>query len=136
MQADTNRLRRIELDSAVVSTISGPPPESPPFYSDGQGTSASFNNIGNVAMNAAGTEAIIVRMRPSLLYQLFFLSETTPSLQTDAYAYTVRHLNVTSGIITTIVGSEAGLHEPYAVAMDANATFALIVSVEYRPSFL
>ena len=63
LQADSNLLRRIELASAVVSTITGPPPTwtgSPPFYTDGQGTSASFFNLGSIALNSAGTDAIIV----------------------------------------------------------------------------
>ena len=66
---------------------------------------------------------------PYHFYQIYRVSP-----QTDYYGNTVRRLNVTSGIITTVVGSGEGLYNPNGVAVDANATFAFLVSIVYSVS--
>lgn len=58
MQADTNNnlLRRVNLTSGLVTTLAG----SSPGYADGVGAAANFNNPWSVAVDSAGTFAVVV----------------------------------------------------------------------------
>ena len=62
MKADTNNhlIRHILLSSGVVSTLAGQAGSA--GSTNGVGTNARFNNPRGIALDAAGTFAVVVRM--------------------------------------------------------------------------
>ena len=68
-QADRkdHAVRRIDIPSGVVTTITGS--RGNPGYADGTFTAAKFSYLWGIAMNAAGTVALVVRSwKQSILY--------------------------------------------------------------------
>ena len=76
---------------------------------------------------------------PSRAHHTPFLVNIHKQLQADQYNHVIRRVSITSGDVTTLAGSgipgssngasaTAKFQGPYGVAMDSNATFALVVS--------
>lgn len=67
MQADRDNvvLRHINLSTSVVSTVAGSVGTT--GYQDGAATSAKFNGPSGIAMDAAGTFALIVSVKGRVL---------------------------------------------------------------------
>jgi hypothetical protein len=63
IQADyfNSVIRRIDMASRTVTTLAGQPGVQ--SYTDGVGTMATFNLPVGIALNSAGTYAVIVRLR-------------------------------------------------------------------------
>lgn len=61
LQADesNHEMRRVDVTSGAVVTLAGSPTQQP-GYADGRGTAVSFYYPSGVAMDAAGTFAVIV----------------------------------------------------------------------------
>ena len=60
MQADSNNnlIRRIDLSSGTVTTLAGTAGTT--GHADGFGTTATFNKPSGIAMDAAGSFALVV----------------------------------------------------------------------------
>lgn len=127
-----------------MTTLTGSPSQT---YgsSDGVGTAASFFYPYGVAMNAAGTVALIVRREASTSasqLSLFFMHYPglSSSLQADRNNLIVRYIDVASSLVTTFAGSglpgyadgagtSARFSAVWGAAMDATFSVAIIVSV-------
>ena len=116
------------VTSGLVTTIAGSPYQSP-GHDDGVGAFASFNHPLGVAMDPAGTFALVTDQSNNLL----------------------RRINLTSTFVSTVAGSLVGIpnsnyghadgtgtiasfNNPAGVAMDASSKFAVIVSAERQVS--
>jgi hypothetical protein len=62
LQADTGNglIRHIVISSGLVTTLLGD--ESSSAYADGAGSAASFGTVFGIALNAAGTYALVVSL--------------------------------------------------------------------------
>ena len=122
LQADSlnNVIRRLDLASGAVTTVAGTITFG---YTDGVGTEAKFYNPWSVALDAAGTFALIA----------------------DYANHAIRRIDLTSGVVTTLagnfprtlghadgVGLAASFYYPTGVALDANGSFAIIVRESVR----
>lgn len=109
-------LRLIDVASGNTSTLAGM--ARIPGMADGFRTSASFTSPQAVALDAAGTVALVA----------------------DTGSHAIRRVNVSSGEVSTLAGSSvigqadgygsaAQFWSPTGVAMDATGSIALIVSI-------
>jgi hypothetical protein len=108
-------VRRMNMSSGVVSTLAGHWERG--AFQDGVGSAAGFNYPWGVALNAAGTIALVA----------------------DHYNQLVRKIVVSSSSVTTLagvalqsghtngVGSAATFSYPYDVAMSAAGDVAVVV---------
>ena len=108
---ENNLIRRIDISSSTVTTIAGVPLAQ--GSSDGQGTAVRFFGIIGVAVDGAGTFALVVRAGPtsSQPRTLPLQLESFPSLvclQADQLNRRVRHIALSTGTVTTLAGSSAG----------------------------
>ena len=76
-------LRRIDLASAMVTTVAGSLTQGT-GYSDGTGTAAKFNNPKTISMDAAGTFALIVSPRAAETHGLYALPLSPPPVLAPA----------------------------------------------------
>lgn len=134
---DGSRIRYVNLSSMSVTTIAG---SSVTGYADGRGTLATFVKPYGIAINAKGSFALIVRVIMGAWKPLFariFLSLYL-LLQTDAIALTIRRLDLSSGIVTTLAGTAgsfgtsngkgtiAEFSGPRGIALDAAGAVAVV----------
>jgi sugar lactone lactonase YvrE len=112
--ADTQglTLRKIDIATATVSTLAGSP--TAPGSADGVGAAARFAAPFSVTANGLGDVFVA-----------------------DTYSNTVRHVDVASGTVTTVVGSATGLgvrlgllpaqlSQPSAVALTATGGLLIV----------
>lgn len=107
-------IRRISLNTGLVSTLAGTLGRT--GHVDGTGTAAVFNWPNGVAVNAAGTLALVA----------------------DQVNFDIRAINVASGLVTTLaghtgsygnvdgVGTSAYFNYPTNVVLDALGSTALV----------
>jgi len=112
VDSQSNILRRVEISSGVVSTLAGSPNIAD--YSDG--SSAAFESPRYVAMNAAGTFALVTDFGNRLVRRVDLV---TGNVSTVAGRYQVPGLGMESGTDATFVGV-------YGVTMDSLGTVALV----------
>lgn len=155
------------MQSALVTTIAGSLSQST-RHTDGVGTAAFFYNPAGVAVDSAGNFAIVVRMRgvsvgrlgnkwdgllefrgcecglsvalPHLLMMTWPpYTIASPLIQADYSNNLLRHINLTSGLVTTLaggntngradgIGTAATFNSPIGVAVDAAGATAIVVS--------
>lgn len=152
-------IRRVDVSSGRVTFLAGKTSgavgdTNNKGYSDGQGTSAAFWQPVGIAMDSAGSFAIIVRgggggggggglLKVRIRYTPTHPHSIPP--KTDWQNHIIRRLNVSSGLVKTIAGSIAGtiglnnyglldglgteakFKTPEGVAMDAAGSVAVIV---------
>ena len=107
-----NRVRRVMIASGVVTTLAG---SGATGFADGASTSASFNNPFSVAISPDASFALISDMANNRL----------------------RHIDMASGVVTTLAGSTGGFADgvgtsvlfsgPRGVAIAPDGASALIV---------
>lgn len=109
-------IRRINLTTGLVTTVAGKSGVN--GLVDGQGSSALLNVPAGIAMDAAGSFALIADYRSNA----------------------VRRFSVASAVVTTLAGSGvtgyadgygtlAVFHNPQSVAMDSAGAVAIVVSL-------
>lgn len=97
-------IRRIEVDSGVVSTIAG----TPGVAGSSDGTSATFNSPTGACVDAAGAVALVVSACPRLCVRStshLLLPRKPNTQQADFNSHLVRRINVSSGVVTTLAGT-------------------------------
>ena len=105
-------VRWINISTGAVGTLAG---SRTPTFRDGTGIGAGFSAVNGVALNGAGTFALVSDLS------------------------TIRRIDVSSGVTTTIAGngtrgyadgssSSAMFSYPFAVVLDSSGTSALVVS--------
>lgn len=101
MQADSGNfvVRRVALASGSVVTLAGSPTSS--GTADGTGTVARFSFPSAIAMDAAGTTALVA----------------------DTFGHTLRRVAVATGVVSTLAGTPATAG--HANGLGAAATFYL-----------
>jgi hypothetical protein len=143
----------VQLTNALVTTLAGNASVHSPF-SDGIGSTATFWQPSGVAMNDAGTFALVVRFRgpgdgTDTLCMLFVVISVhfdsrvcVCVLQADHDNQMIRYIDLSSGAVTSLVGCQgvsapfsdgvgtgATFNFPYGLAINATDTnFALVVS--------
>ena len=146
-----------------VSTLAGGNGGIVAGSSNGIGTASTFNNPNGVAMDAAGTVAVVVsvdngyrNMSIGVVFAsdrrgevwLEFVFTCMLCLQADTNNHMVRLIEINTGAVSTLAGSNgisgtndalatnARFKSPYGVAVDAVASFALVVSSIIAESLL
>jgi len=106
-------VRRLDVVTGNVSTLAGW------WFTDGIGTSSTFANPQGIAMNAAGTVAVVVDSTSQVARRIDLESGNTSTLAGVANAF--GHANG--------AGSASLFRFPNGVALDGQGLFALIVSI-------
>jgi DNA-binding beta-propeller fold protein YncE len=106
----SNRIRRIEIATGVVTTLAG----SSLGFADGTGSFAAFSSPFGIAISPDASWALVA----------------------DWSNHRVRLLTIATGAVTTMAGSTSGyadgtgtlakFNNPYAVAISPDGTFALV----------
>ena len=138
--ADTsnNRIRKVTVSTGVISTIAGTGTGS--YTGDnGAATSATINYVTAVAMDSSGRQFHFIRNMLSLTP-----FHTGNVYIADTSNHRVRKITVSTGIISTIVGTGTGsysgdngaatsaaLNSPQGVAVDASGIHSTIVISTY-----
>lgn len=101
----------------IVTTLAGGLGGTTSGHADGVGTAATFNVPSYVAVDVPGTVAVVVEYANNLIRRI--------SLSTIA----VTTLAGTFGVSGTVdgIGTAALFNYPYGVAIDAAATFVVVV---------
>ena len=101
----------------TVTTLAGGLGGTTSGHADGVGTAASFNVPSYVAVDAAGTVAVVAEYGNYLIRRISLATSLVTTL-----AGTFGVPGTTDGI-----GTAALFNVPYGVAMDAAATFVIVV---------
>lgn len=132
-------MRLIDLVSSVVSTIGS----GLPGVNDGPGATAAFFAPWGMALNSAGTLALVV----SLLFGprrfgAVRISISSALVQTEFQDNVIRSIALPSGYVATVagftgvgyldgIGPAASFYNPAGVAVNGAGTSALVVSAVY-----
>ncbi len=125
-------VRKVTVSTGIITTIAGTGTDS---YSgdNGPATSATFNNPIGVSLDSAGTHSLINSI--SLCISQLFLLYLGNVYIGDEYNHRIRKVTVSTGIVTTVVGTgtpsysgdggaatAATLSYPVGVALDISGT--------------
>jgi hypothetical protein len=143
VEVGNHLVRLYNVSSGAISVLAGTVGAT--GSSNGVGSNALFNAPSGVAVDAAGTFALVVRVvglgegRRIANAQRSCRLRWVP-VQTDYNGYLVRRIVISSGAVTTFaglantfghlngVGTSATFRQPWGVAMDAAGAVALVVS--------
>jgi hypothetical protein len=122
-----NRIRKVTISTGIITTIAGSSTSFSYAGDGGPATSATFNNIQGLTVDAAGTRHITLSVVRLPHYSLYLGNVFIA----DYSNHRIRKVTTSTGLVSTVAGtgsstyngdggaaSSAALNFPYGVATD------------------